>query len=451
MKRFQVSRTLWISLLVMLAAAPALAQSNAEVNSAVQFNFSNPGARSLGFGGAFIGLADDATAAYTNPAGLTNLSKPEVSFEGRYFLYRNDFLDSGHAFGAPTGRGTDTIAGEIRSRTHDVTKSFSFLSFVYPQEHWAVAVYRHELADFQTKFQTNGAFFGPQNNIPLQRFFPVQAQLDLKIIDYGASVAVRFGGFSLGLGATSSQYVQTTRVTRFDVCFDTNCTRFYDKASYATPREIDGVDGSASEHITVNAGLLWKASRQFSVGAVYRQGPKFHNQAFFETTTDFGQTTGTFHVPDAWGIGVTVRPTDFFTASFDFNRVLYSQLTKEFVDIFAANGPALTKDYRVDDGSVYRLGLQYVVPLGANVLALRAGAWRDPDHRVRFTGQVLPSDDTNTAAFKAGQILLFRPGKNEYHYTGGLGFTLGEHLQLDAAADISTSVRTGALSAVVRY
>ncbi len=100
---------------------------------------------------------------------------------------------------------------------------------------------------------------------------------------------------------------------------------------------------------------------------------------------------------------------------------------------------------------MYRLGVQYVIPLSNNVLALRAGAWRDPDHRVRFTGQVLATDDANTAAAKTGQILLFRPGKNEYHYTGGLGFTLGEHFQLDAAADIATSVRTGALSAVIRY
>src|SRR6266851_4149711 len=440
MKHFLVSRTLWISLLVALAAAPVLAQSNAEIP--FQFNFSNPGARSLGLGGAFIGLADDATAAYTNPAGLTNLSKPEVSFEGRYFLYRNEFLDRGHAFGAPTGNGTDTITGEVRSRTHDISKSFSFLSFVYPQERWAVAVYRHELADFQTKFPTNGAFFGPQGNIPLRRFFPIRAQLDLKIIDYGASVAVRFGGFSLGLGATSSQYVETTRVTRFSF-------NGFDAASYATPNQIEGGDGAAAEHVTVNAGLLWKASRQFSVGAVYRQGPKFHNTVFFATPNSFGSTTGTFHVPDAWGVGLTLKPTDFFTASLDYNRIRYSQLTKEFVDVFA--GPALTKDYRVDDGSVYRLGLQYVVPLGTNVLALRAGAWRDPDHQIRFTGQVLAADDAVTAANKAAQILLFRPGKNEYHYTGGLGFTLGEHLQLDAAADISTSVRTGALSAVIRY
>ena len=49
----------------------------------------------------------------------------------------------------------------------------------------------------------------------------------------------------------------------------------------------------------------------------------------------------------------------------------------------------------------------------------------------------------------AANSLLFQPGKVEYHYTGGLGFTLGENFQIDAAADIATSVRTGLLAAVV--
>ncbi len=443
----RLTKVLFLSFLILAGAAGLFAQTNAEVNAGIQFNFSNPGARSLGFGGAFIGLADDATAAYTNPAGLTNLSKPEVSFEGRYFQYRTEFLDRGHAFGNPTSNGQDTIAGEVTARSNDIKKSFSFLSFVYPQERWALAVYRHELANFKTTIQTNGAFFGPQGNIPLQRFFPVQASVELKIIDYGASFAVRVAdGFSLGVGASAFQYSQTTRLTRFGFVS-------FEPPNYSSSNAIqfEGADGAANDVVTANAGLLWKISRQFSVGAVYRQGPKFHPQAFVVTASGAGTTTATFHVPDVYGVGLTLRPTDFLTASFDYNRVRYSQLTREFVDIFAPNGPAFSKDYSVDDGNVFRLGLQYVVPLGANALALRAGAWRDPDHRIRFTGQILPTDDAATAANKAGQILLFRPGKNEYHYTGGLGFVLGEHFQLDAAADIASSVRTGALSAVVRY
>lgn len=37
------------------------------------------GARALGMGQAFIGIADDATAASWNPAGLIQLERPEIS------------------------------------------------------------------------------------------------------------------------------------------------------------------------------------------------------------------------------------------------------------------------------------------------------------------------------------------------------------------------------------
>ncbi|MGZ7066237.1 MAG: hypothetical protein ACXVI6_07775, partial [Candidatus Aminicenantales bacterium] len=241
--RFKVFRVLGLFLLFSTGTT-VRAQTNSEINAGIQFNFSNPGARSLGFGGAFIGLADDATAAYTNPAGLTNLSKPEVSFEGRYFQYRTEFLDRGHGFGSPTGNGQDTVAGSVTARSNDIKKSFSFLSFVYPQDRWAIAVYRHELANFRATSQTNGIFFGPQGNIPSSRLFPVQASVDLKIIDYGASVAVRIAdGFSLGVGASAYQYSQTTRVTRFDFAGG----GFTNPPDFTSPVLFEGDDGAASD------------------------------------------------------------------------------------------------------------------------------------------------------------------------------------------------------------
>ena len=45
---------------------------------------SGSGARALGLAGAFTALADDATAASWNPAGLTQLERPEFSFVYRY-------------------------------------------------------------------------------------------------------------------------------------------------------------------------------------------------------------------------------------------------------------------------------------------------------------------------------------------------------------------------------
>jgi len=54
------------------------------------------GARAVGMGGAFIAVADDATAASWNPAGLTQLKKQEISFALSYFRRRDDYSADQH-------------------------------------------------------------------------------------------------------------------------------------------------------------------------------------------------------------------------------------------------------------------------------------------------------------------------------------------------------------------
>ena len=48
------------------------------------------GARALGFSGSFSAIADDATAASWNPAGLTQLERPEASAVYRFSHTRNE-------------------------------------------------------------------------------------------------------------------------------------------------------------------------------------------------------------------------------------------------------------------------------------------------------------------------------------------------------------------------
>jgi len=54
------------------------------IGTAQDWNITGAGARAEGFGGAFIGIADDATAVVWNPAGLGQLERAEVSAVGRY-------------------------------------------------------------------------------------------------------------------------------------------------------------------------------------------------------------------------------------------------------------------------------------------------------------------------------------------------------------------------------
>ena len=57
------------------------------------------GARALGFAGAFVAIADDATAASWNPAGLIQLERPEVSAVFRYSHTENDHSSADPDFG----------------------------------------------------------------------------------------------------------------------------------------------------------------------------------------------------------------------------------------------------------------------------------------------------------------------------------------------------------------
>lgn len=75
------------------------------------------GARAEGMGGAFIGLADDATALSWNPAGLTQLERPEASL-----VFRQSF-DS-YKFTSPS----EDLSS---SSNHSV---FNFGSFAYPMK-----------------------------------------------------------------------------------------------------------------------------------------------------------------------------------------------------------------------------------------------------------------------------------------------------------------------------
>ena len=84
----------------------------------------------MGFGGAFVALADDATAAFSNPAGLDQLTRPELSAELRFEI------------------STDGLASEDAA---DLT-GLGFVSFVYPAQRWSLAAYSNSLASVMLVF-----------------------------------------------------------------------------------------------------------------------------------------------------------------------------------------------------------------------------------------------------------------------------------------------------------
>src|SRR5258708_22341673 len=143
--------TFAVLLVVTVGAAPLRGQADASFEG-FKFNRSLRGARSLALGGAFVALADDATAAYANPAGLSILESPEVSIEGRSWNTTTIFTTAGDARNGSDFRSFDF------GRAKDYTAGLSFVSFVYSQRdaRWAVALYRHQLIDFHSHFSSFG-------------------------------------------------------------------------------------------------------------------------------------------------------------------------------------------------------------------------------------------------------------------------------------------------------
>jgi len=184
---------------VAVCLVPAISAAQ-EAPPALEFSFSNPGARSMALGGAFVALADDATAAFANPAGLIQLVRPEISLEMRRRDYSTPYTAGGRAQGPPTGYGIDTVDGIRTAVSNETTSGLSFLSFVYPGSKWSLAIYRHQLADFMVRTELNG-LFGDTEDGGTRRELDQVTSTDFEIINNGVSGALELSeSLSLGFG-----------------------------------------------------------------------------------------------------------------------------------------------------------------------------------------------------------------------------------------------------------
>jgi long-chain fatty acid transport protein len=434
--------------------AALFAQSNDEIQSALQWNLSTPGARSLALGGAFLAVADDATAAYANPAGLAQLQRPEVSAEGRAWEYTSRFVDRGHqpATGV-TGIGVDTVDGLAFGERTDRTSNLSFASYVHGGSRVPWAIYRHQLADFEASLVSHGPFAGPRE-LP-GRAVPAQSHLELDIESWGAAAAYRpHPKLALGLNVSWQRFHLQSRTERFDrrdrtgdPLVDSLTGGFFGPADFLPENVLNrqALDGD-DEDFTGSAGVLWRPASEWSVGAVYRRGGNFGFQAAY-VQGPRGDSPGTvepsvggqgvFHAPDSFGTGVAWRPRDELVIALDWDRVRYSELSSDIVNVLLA-GRGEESSFTIDDADELHLGAEYQALAWKAPVSFRMGAWLDPDHRLRYEGR--------NAVLRA----RFAHGDDQVHLAGGLGVVLGR-AQVDLAFDASKLVDTLSLSTVARF
>ncbi len=420
-----------------LLAGPAVGQ---EQPVTFEFSFSNPGARSLGLGGAFAALADDATAAFANPAGLVQLVEPELSVEGRYSARRTDFIEGGRASGAPTGLGVDTVDGLRHGVSRSNRGNAPFGAVVYPAGRWSFALYRHNWADFDFKSRIDGLFAVEDGEE--SRAGDILARARVEVVNSGLAGAFKVTErWSLGLGIV---YYQAD-LSSFAEEYAADEEAFYESATFPP----DLLDTSYSHQasgtgVSLQGGFLWRASPQWSVGGYYRPGPRLKLRVIetagpAESDNPAGtivlDETSPLKLPDVYGLGIAFRSRDgAWTVGTEWSRVRYSSITRGLdVDVFDPN------QIRLSDGDELRLGVEYVFVRAKPIVALRVGAWRDPAHRV------VAGEDADVF-----ERAVFERGKDEIHLTGGLGVVF-DRFQVDLGADLSELARLFSLSLVYRF
>jgi long-chain fatty acid transport protein len=428
---------------LMVACVPSTSYAQASLQVPLEFDFLNPGARSLSLGSAFVALADDATAAFTNPAGLTSLSRIELTIEGRGRRTQSRFLDRGRLSGPLTNLGIDTIAGPSYGASIDASFAPTFVSLVFPHRNkLAIAVYRHELTASANTFRTQGVFqFEPAISSDV-RETPLDASRELTITNYGGAFAYRPNPtITIGGGFSSFRMSLDSTFTRFvPVPFATAAT--YDPSL----RLLQTSQSSSDNGFGGSVGFLWKPHRQFQVGGVVRRGPTFqfdqavHEMAGGETHV----TSGAFRVPTVVAAGFAYRPSDSVTLTFENTFVGYHSLIDDYINLQAAPSGRQAR-FTIDNNNQIHAGLEYALVRLPKTPALRVGYWFDPAHSIVY--QPPAAADATDARFAA----YLPPETALHHFTFGGGVPISEKLELNVAADLSARRKFYSGLAVVRF
>ncbi|MEW6368129.1 MAG: outer membrane protein transport protein [Acidobacteriota bacterium] len=404
---------------LMLAPLVAYAQTDEEIFEEFQFNFATPGARAAAMGRAFIGLADDATAAETNPAGLVILTKPEASFE----IKRTDYTVERAAGYNSLSDGTTTDFGQAIT-------SPSFLSFVYPVGRLRFAFFRQEFLNYEESFAL-GLRKIPDSGT---EFLPSTGEVDFLGANWGGAVAYQlspkaFAGFSVKY----SQLKADTKTAKF------SGTVLQDRSSIS----------DTQSGLSFTVGFLANPSRKLSIGAIYERNPQFdyteHYEAFLipPTKKDYAVT---IKIPDRFGFGAAVRPTESLTVLADVQVIQYSQIAEKTTLILFADKGLSPSDFDIDNATEFHVGAEYMFFVGDTALAVRGGTFTNPSHDLRYVG-----DKTSVWGHVADELFNFGEEDTAIGYTVGGGVVLASRVQIDVAYLISDPFNEFSASFVVRF
>jgi long-subunit fatty acid transport protein len=406
----------WIAVRVMLFMVLFASYTHAQ-----QTEFSstlNPvgsGARATGMGGAFIGVADDATAASWNPAGLIQLEEPEVSAVYSYFHRKQTYSSDSH----PEMNST---------RTMD-TDGLNYASIAYP----FILLNRNMLIslNYQRLYEMNKEYRFPYLTPtgPSERTVSESGHEEFSQDGFLYTVSP-----ALAVQVTPELYVGAT-FNIWDNIFGQNGWKSRSEQVQKKVREralpvplviqtdtttIRNEDNSFKGY-NWHMGFLWSLTEKLTLGGVY----KTPFEADFEkkqtvtqdvcfgaappgsplnvsctSSVDSSSEDFELDMPASYGLGLAYRHSDSLTLAIDVYMtnwerfVLRDSEENETNPLTGSN----IREGRLKNTTQIRAGMEYLYVEGKNIIPLRTGVFYDPEPA---TGHV---DDYYGFSFGTGLV-----------------------------------------------
>jgi long-chain fatty acid transport protein len=318
------------------------------------FSVYEHGAKATAMGGAFIAQANDPTAVFYNPAGITSLKGTQFGLGVTVIMPTFDF----------TGPVPSTDKTDSESLTFPIPHLYVTHSL---NDQWSLGFGVYTLFGLGSEWPGDwvGRELAVKSDIKTFFFNPVAAYKPVENLSLAVGVSLVYSDITLNqdfatpLGYVGSELTGTTTGWGF------------------------------------NVGAQWMATEELNIGAIYRHNVKLDFEDGEATFTNvspplaglFPNTTGnaSIELPNMIGVGISYDITENLTAEFDWMQLgwsSYDTLSLELTDAVAGEKVLKTAKMYKDSYSL-RLGLEYRID---ESWAVRGGYLRDneavPDEHV---------------------------------------------------------------------
>ncbi len=330
----------------------------------------NVGAKAIGMGGAFSAIADDPTAIYHNPAGLTQSKKHAFYLGMDGIITQEDYMPAG---GAPT---------ESADREFLPTVNFAYTTAIAKPVYFGLGVFfphgnggKYETASSIVTNPNEGRIY----SMEIAPAVAWKAFSDLSL------------GFSLRIIRVSNS-LKGQLISIPGVGIDT----------------LDDLDLSAWG-VAPSAGFLYKPCKEFSLGATYRAPVELSlgGNAAFAASGTLPVEMG-FTLPTLVMSSMAFHPMNDLTLSVGYSYERNSEI-ESFDVTSAAAGLALSLPQNWDDSHTVHFGAEYWL---TEALGLRAGYAKDFNESIpnevmnRVVGDIAAHDVSGGLAFNWSKYSL---------------------------------------------